>query len=68
MYKYLFFWKKTKLNNCLHVLKEPDIWPTVCQGRGNRSNERLRTWQPGQLKERVVFFVSRSLTLPFMIL
>ena len=44
-------------------MKGPDTGSTVCQGHGNRSNEIPRTWQLGQLKWRVRFLFSRSLTL-----
>ena len=40
-----------------------DIGPTVCQGRGNRSNEILWTWHQGQLQEQAGFLLSTSLTL-----
>ena len=43
--------------------KGPDTGPTVCQGRGSRSNEKPRSWQLGQMKEQAGFLVSRSLTL-----
>ena len=53
--------KKAKLESATR--EGPDIGPTVCQGRGNRSNEIPWTWHQGQLQEQAGFLVSRSLTL-----
>ena len=36
----------------------PDTRPTVCQGRGNRSNEIPGSWQLGQVKEHARLLVS----------
>ena len=43
-----------------HKKKGPDSGPNVCRGRGNSSNVIPGPRQPGQLKERAGFLVSRS--------
>ena len=53
--------KKARLESTYQ--EELDIGQTVCQGRGNRSNEIPWTWHQEQLKERAAFSVSRSMTL-----
>ena len=58
--------ESTSLNKAkleLATREGPDIGPTVCQSRGNRSNEIPWTWHQEQLKEWAEFLVSRSLTL-----
>ena len=61
-------WKYSIVNNvsfygAVSTMGGADTRPTVYHGRGNPWNERLHTWQLGQLKDRAGFLVSRSLTL-----
>ena len=54
--------KNVKLDSATR--EGPDIGPTICQDRRNRSNEIQWTWHQGQLQVQAGFFlVSRSLTL-----
>ena len=53
--------KKAKLEPATR--EGADIGPTVCQGRGNCSNEKPWTWHQRQLQEWAEFLVDRSLTL-----
>ena len=61
--------KSKKKHSWLHTymfhLANINAWMShICQGRGNRSNEILCTWELGQRNERAGFLVSRSLTVP----
>ena len=49
--------QKAKLESATR--EGPDVGPTICQSRGNRSNELPWTWRRRQLKKRAGFLVSR---------